>query len=150
MSPDRPLLVPRARGYTLAFVLTCLVACAGPARGPGLFEALGGEPGIERIVDGLLLNILDDGRIATHFADSNILHLREKLIEQLCAEAGGPCVYTGASMRDSHAGRGFTDADFNALVECLQAAMRAEGVSFEAQNRLLARLAPMRRDITYQ
>ena len=142
-----PARVPRA---LLLFALLALAACSGPPRGAALFDALGGEPGIERIVDGLLLNILDDGRIAHHFADSNILHLREKLIEQLCAEAGGPCIYTGASMRDSHAGRGFTDADFNALVECLQAAMRELGVAFDAQNRLLARLAPMRRDITYQ
>lgn len=150
MSCHECLRVRAAIAGMLLCGLLVLGACAAPARGPGLFLALGGGPGIERIVDGLLLNILDDARIAHHFADSNILHLREKLIEQLCAEAGGPCVYTGASMRDSHAGRGFTDADFNALVEALQAAMRDEGVPFDAQNRLLARLAPMRRDITYR
>lgn len=143
---------PAWRAFLLPWLLVLLgvAACAVPVRGAALFEALGREPGIERIVDGLLLNILDDRRIAHHFADSNILHLREKLIEQICAESGGPCVYTGANMQESHAGRGFTDADFNALVESLQAAMRAEGVAFEAQNRLLARLAPMRRDIVYQ
>jgi hemoglobin len=38
-------------------------------------------------------------------------------------------------------------ADFNALVEVLQAAMDARGVPFAVQNRLLARFAPMHRDI---
>ena len=37
--------------------------------------------------------------------------------------------------------------DFNALVEVLQQAMDAQGIAFTAQNRLLARLAPMHRDI---
>jgi hemoglobin len=34
-------------------------------------------------------------------------------------------------------------ADMNALVENLQTAMREAGVPFAAQNRLLAKLAPM-------
>ena len=38
-------------------------------------------------------------------------------------------------------------ADMGALVEILQQAMSAEGVAFPAQNRFLAKLAPMRRDI---
>jgi hemoglobin len=123
---------------------------AQPAPDPRVFQALGGESGIERIVDGLLIAISEDPRISHHFADTNILRLREKLIEQICAESGGPCVYTGDSMQASHAGHGFTDADFNALVECLQRSMHAQSVPFAAQNRLLQRLAPMRRDITYR
>lgn len=117
---------------------------------PRVFEALGGADGIERIVDGLLIAISEDPRISHHFAETNVLRLREKLIEQICAESGGPCVYTGDSMQASHAGHGFTDADFNALVECLQQSMRAQGVPFPNQNRLLERLAPMRADITYR
>ena len=36
---------------------------------------------------------------------------------------------------------------FNALVEVLQQSMDAKGVPFRAQNAMLARLAPMHRDI---
>ena len=45
-----------------------------------------------------------------------------------------------------HADHGVTIAEFNALVELLQDAMTREGVTFSAQNRLLAKLAPMKRD----
>jgi hemoglobin len=38
-------------------------------------------------------------------------------------------------------------AAFNRLVEVLQDAMNAKGIPFTDQNRLLARLAPMHRDI---
>jgi hemoglobin len=40
-----------------------------------------------------------------------------------------------------------TRGDFNALVEVLQDTMDAQGIEFREQNRLLARLAPMHRDI---
>ncbi len=128
-------------------LLVCLLlgACAGqPPRDDSLYQQLGGEPGVTRIVEGMLLRIADDRRIVEHFQDIDIQRLRDKLIEQFCAEAGGPCVYTGDSMEESHKGQALTPSDFNALVENLQSAMTAEGVSIPAQNRLLARLAPMR------
>lgn len=122
-----------------------LAACAQQApRDDGLYRALGEEPGIVRIVEGMLLGSARDPRIALHFLDIDIERLREKLIEQLCFESGGPCVYTGDSMEESHKGLRLTPSDFNALVEHLQDAMEAEGVPTPAQNRLLARLAPMR------
>jgi len=43
---------------------------------------------------------------------------------------------------------GATRADLNALVEHLQQAMREARCAFPAQNRLLAKLAPMDRTIT--
>lgn len=122
-----------------------LAACAQQApRDDGLYRALGAEPGIVRIVEGMLLGSARDPRIARHFLDIDIERLRAKLIEQLCFESGGPCVYTGDSMEESHKGLRLTPSDFNALVEHLQGAMDAEGVPTPAQNRLLARLAPMR------
>lgn len=138
-------------------LLTFSLAVAGcqsppgpPAGDDSLYRALGGQSGIERIVEGLLINIADNPLIVEHFADTDIDRLNEKLIEQFCFESGGPCEYTGDSMRDSHAGLNLTEADFNALVEDLLAAMRDQNIPVTAQNRLLARLAPMRRDIIYR
>ncbi len=132
------------RRFVLLFCLL-LGACAGQApNDDSLYRQLGGESGLTRIVEGMLLRIAADDRIVAHFQDIDIQRLRDKLIEQFCVEAGGPCVYTGDSMQESHKGLALTPSDFNALVEDLQAAMTAEGVPIPAQNRLLARLAPMR------
>lgn len=88
-----------------------LAACAQQApRDDGLYRALGAEPGIVRIVEGMLLGSARDPRIARHFLDIDIERLREKLIEQLCFESGGPCVYTGDSMEESHKGLRLTPA----------------------------------------
>ncbi|MGE6659341.1 group I truncated hemoglobin [Pseudomonas sp. NPDC077408] len=122
-----------------------LAACTQQAiKDDSLYRQLGGEPGITRIVEGMLLRIARDPRIVEHFQAVDIQRVRDKLIERFCVEAGGPCTYTGDSMEESHKGLALTPSDFNALVEDLQAAMTDEGVSMPAQNRLLARLAPMR------
>lgn len=123
---------------------------APPPTDDTLYQALGGQPGIERIVEGLLINIADDERIVSQFVDADIDRLFEKLVEQICMESGGPCEYTGDSMEDSHAGMDITEGDFNALVENLIVAMTAEGVPVTSQNRLLQRLAPMRGSIIYR
>ncbi|MES2821939.1 MAG: group 1 truncated hemoglobin [Pseudomonadota bacterium] len=131
-----------------ALALSSLIGCAQqPARDDSLYRALGEEAGITRIVEGMLLNIAADPRIVRHFQDIDIQRLRDKLIEQFCVEAGGPCTYTGDSMEESHKGQQLTRSDFNALVENLTDAMEAQGVPMPAQNRLLARLAPMRGQI---
>lgn len=135
-------------------LVTTLGACThqplAPAKDDSLYQALGGQPGIERIVEGMLINISDNPKIVHHFAETDIDRLYQMLVEQFCFESGGPCEYTGDSMADSHAGMDVSEADFNALVEDLIAAMDAEGVPVATQNRLLERLAPMRADIIYR
>lgn len=50
-------------------------------------------------------------------------------------------------MKRAHEDLGISRRDFNALVEILQQAMEAKAIPFAAQNGMLARLAPMHRDI---
>ena len=132
----------------LLVVVLSLAACAQqPPQDDSLYRDLGEQAGITSIVEGMLLNIAADARIVRHFENIDIVRLRDKLVEQVCVEAGGPCTYTGDSMEESHKGQNLTPSDFNALVENLQEAMSAQGVPMPAQNRLLARLAPMRAQV---
>lgn len=112
-----------------------------------LYRDFGGQPGIERLIDGLLDNIARDDRIFPLFRDSNIDRLRSKLVEKFCSLTGGPCTYTGASIIDAHAGLKITEAQFNALVEDLIDAMESQKIAVGTQNRLLAILAPMRPEV---
>ncbi len=138
MRPVTALLLP------LAALL--LSACATVPQRP-LYDDLGGEAGVNALVELLLVRISDDARIAQQFATVDIVHLNDKLVEQICHVADGPCGYTGKSMAEAHAQLAISHADFNALVEDLMWAMDQRGVTRSAQNRLLARLAPMRPDI---
>lgn len=139
---------PSAAAACLLAVAFALTGCATtplPATTP--YAQMGGAAGIEGIVDDLLDVIVDDDRINFQFAQTDIVRFRQKLIEQLCVESGGPCTYTGLAMQESHAGRHIDDAQFNALVEDLTDVMEARRVPIGAQNRLIRELAPMHRKI---
>lgn len=137
----------RALQVTVLLWVLAVSGCATPGNRAALYEQLGGAQGVQGIVDDLLVAIVEDERINFQFAETDIVRFREKLTEQLCAEAGGPCTYTGQTIQESHAGRGIDDRQFNALVEDLIDVMDARGIPVAAQNRLLKRLAPMHRDI---
>ena len=112
-----------------------------------LYEDMGGADNVRKIASDALDNYLADDRIKHSFDESNIDRVRQKLEEQFCVVAGGPCTYTGHNMVITHKGLHLTDADFNAVVEDLQKAMDKDGVPFPVQNRFLARLAPLEREI---
>lgn len=122
-------------------------AGADPFEGEALFLAFNGEEGISRVVDDMVDRNLADPRIKDIFAASDLVRLRRTLKEQFCFILNGPCDYTGMDMASSHKDHGITNREFNALVENLQLAMNTEGVPFRAQNKLLAKLAPMQRDV---
>ena len=111
---------------------------------------MGGQAGIDRIVDASVENYLADPRISKIFDESNMDRVRAQFKVQFCQIAGGPCEYKGHGMAEAHKGLRLTNADFNAVVEDLQAAMDKVGVSFAVQNRFLARLAPMQRHVVTQ
>lgn len=146
-----------ARAALLALVCVLSGCATGQVMSPGadgsvvrddrLYQSLGGQAGIEGIVDDLLDAIIEDDRINTQFALAPIVRFRTKLIEQICSVSGGPCLYTGLSMAEAHAGRGIDDAQFNALVEQLIEVMTRRHVPVTAQNHLLRRLAPMHADV---
>ena len=112
-----------------------------------LFADMGGQAGIDRIVDASVDNYLADDRIKAIFDESNIDRLRAQFKVQFCQVAGGPCQYKGHDMTIAHKGLHLTNADFNAVVEDLQDAMDKAGLPFSTQNRFLARLAPMQHQV---
>ncbi|MEY4555623.1 MAG: hypothetical protein RL093_742 [Pseudomonadota bacterium] len=122
-------------------------AGVAPFEGTEMLEAFHGREGSDRIVDGMLGRSVADPRTAGVFAATDMVRLRRTLKEQFCYILNGGCTYTGRSMQDAHDDIGLQPADMGALVEHLQDAMDAEGVPFRTQNRFLAKLAPMRRDV---
>ena len=130
--------------------LLLLSGCSQTPAPDQLYQQLGTEQGLARIVDGLLKEIEQDQQIVHHFRDTDIERFRQLLIEQLCEISGGPCTYTGATMQESHTGFQITQADFDNLVRHLMTAMTAQNVTLPAQNQLLGLLAPMYGDVVYR
>jgi len=122
-------------------------AGAQPIAGTDVYKAFHEKAGIDRLIDDFVVRISTDPRIAQRFQGANLDHLRMELKAQVCYLVGGPCTYEGKDMTSAHAGMALQNRDFNDLAEDLQKAMDKEGVGFQAQNQLLAKLAPMQRAI---
>lgn len=122
-------------------------AGATPFKGGTMLRAFHGRAGIARIVADFVDRLVADPRVADIFKGQDIVRLRRLLYEQFCYILNGGCGYSGRTMRAGHQNLGIQNADMGALVEDLQIAMNREGVAFFAQNRFLAKLAPMRRDV---
>ncbi|WNL37424.1 group 1 truncated hemoglobin [Halomonas sp. PAMB 3232] len=131
----------------LITILLSLGGCAHIAPSTTLYERLGGESGIEAVVERFLYRVADDPELVGFFANTNIDHLAGSLANQFCAVSNGPCRYEGPPMERAHQNMGITDAHFNQLVEHLAAALREENIALGAQNELLGRLAPMHADV---
>jgi len=125
------------------------------AQTPTLYTRLGGQAAIVAVVNQFVANVGADARINSFFkatvADpARLAAFKTNLVNLICQGTGGPCTYTGKSMKDAHKGMGVTDANFNALVEDLVAALNQFKVGAQEQKDLLAILGPMKGDIVGQ
>ena len=112
-----------------------------------LYDRLGGLDAIKAVVGEFAARVLADERVNKKFVKTDPARLTHYLVEQICAATGGPCRYTGNSMKKSHKNMKVTEGEFNALVEDLVKALDKFNVPAAEKNELLTALAAMKGDI---
>jgi hemoglobin len=122
------------------------------AQQASLYNNLGGKKALVAVVDDFVGRVAADKRINAYFAATaadpqRLAAFKSKLVDQICEASGGPCKYTGKSMKAAHAGMGITGADFGALVSDLVAALDKFHVAAKDKDALLGVLGPMQSDI---
>jgi len=127
--------------------LTCLaVACAVQAR-EVLYVRLGGNGGVKVIADTLVDRVAADPLTGPSFQGANLNRIKRLLAEQICDLSGGPCRYSGDSMKQVHEGHHITQAQFYRVVATLRDVLRERHVDQHSTNELLRLLAPTKRDV---
>ena len=132
-------------------------ALAGAARAQdakvkqkSLYDRLGGYNAIAAVVDDFVGRLIADKQFerffAGHSTDSK-KRIRQHIVDQFCAAAGGPCVYTGRTMKDSHAGLNITEADWDAAAKHLVATLDKFKVGDQEKKDLLAFVSSLKNDI---
>ena len=112
-----------------------------------LYERLGGIDSITAVVEDFRDRVARDARITQKFAKTDLGRLTKMLIDQVCEATGGPCKYTGRSMKEAHAGMKVTTGEFNALVDDLVATLNRFKVGKSEQDELLGVLGPLKPEI---
>jgi hemoglobin len=150
----------RARIATLSAIAVFAGACAHHAPPPPapaplnvgapLYKRLGGYDALAAVTDEFFRRLHSDTSIMVFFAGldtSAMQHIRQMVVDQLCAASGGPCFYAGKSMKDAHATFEIDNGVFDKFVGHFQAAMNAFAVPSREQNEVMAALLSMRADI---
>jgi hemoglobin len=136
------------RALALALLLPAMVT-GGAAAGAQtrLYDRLGGEAGVAAIATALIDRVSSDPKLGRSFKDAKLDRIKRLLAEQICDLSGGPCHYSGDSMREVHAGHHISEAEFFGMVAELRVVLKERHVSQGATNELLRLLAPMKRDV---
>lgn len=120
--------------------------------GKSLYERLGGYNAIAAVIDDAAGYVFSDPLIGRYFiglSTNSKQRLRQLLVDQFCQATGGPCVYTGRSMRLSHKGigTGLTNSEFDAFVNGVRRALNDNGVQQRERSEVLAFVNSLRGDI---
>jgi hemoglobin len=112
-----------------------------------IYESIGGEPALVAVVDDFYVRVLADPQLAGFFAGANMTKLKGRQVEFFAAALGGPDLYQGAGLREVHAGRGISQADFDRVAVHLTAALADAGVPAETITQIAEAITPLADDI---
>jgi hemoglobin len=112
-----------------------------------LFDRLGGLPAIEVVVKEFVKTTGADPRIAQFFTNADIPRLEKLMVEQICEGTGGPCKYSGKSMKESHTGMKVKEEHFTAFIEDLIATLDKFKVGEREKAEVLAAFNSMKADV---
>jgi hemoglobin len=131
----------------IVFILILATGCATTKL--STYEQLGGHEKVQEIVDNFISEIEFSPIMFEYFKDSDINRFREKLVEHVCSLTGGGCEYTGDTMEQVHAGMNISESDFNLGVDLFINAMEKANIPHRIQNKVLADIAPTRKNMIY-
>ncbi len=105
-----------------------------------LYRRMGGYDAIAAIIGDLFQRLKEDPRFARFGAGRSLdskARVQQLTIEQICALAGGPCVYLGRDMRSSHRGLGITAVEWQANREHTLHVLVQHGIAERERNEFL-------------
>ena len=134
----------------LAALIFCASANAQDKAQPSLYKRLGGYDAIAAVVDDFIPRLVTDPLLGKFFAGHGIdskKRLRQFVVEKVCEATGGPCFYTGRTMKEAHAGLGITEEQWNASQTHFIETLDKFQVPKKEQDELVAIITSLRGDI---
>ena len=113
-----------------------------------LFERLGGEDGIQRLVTDIVDNHYRNPLIRTRFEQvKDRAALERHSVEFLCAGSGGPQAYTGRDLLSAHRGMNVNEQELIAAIDDIVAAMTKNHLDPSVQNEVVAILYSLKGEV---
>lgn len=135
---------------SLLLITSSMVQPSMMAQEKNLYDRLGGYNAIAAVVDDFLGRLVADKRFERFFvghSKDSQKRIRQHIVDQLCMAAGGPCAYTGRTMKDSHEGLNISEDDWKAAVDHLIASLDKFKVGKREKDDLLGAISKFKPDI---
>lgn len=101
---------------------------ADPATIPTDYDLIGGARAVSAVVDRFYELVLADPQLAPFFASTDMGRLKRHQVLLISQVMGGPADYDGRDLREAHAGRRISGADFGRVVDHLVNALQEASV----------------------
>ena len=113
-----------------------------------LFDRLGGEDGIQRLVTDIVDNHYRNPLIKTRFEQIRDRAAVERhSVEFLSAGSGGPQAYTGRDLLTTHKGMNISEQELIAAIDDIVTAMGKNQLDASVQNEVVAILYSLKADV---
>ena len=146
--------LPRTAFSMLALILFLSWSTAAPTpaqtKQASLYDRLGGYNAIAAVVDDFIGRLVADKQFQkffSGFSNDSKKRIRQHFVDQICAAAGGPCVYTGRDMKTTHGGLGITEKEWNAGNKHLLGSLDKFKVPRREKDEVMAFVATLKKDI---
>jgi hemoglobin len=115
---------------------------------PTLFEELGGEPALRRIIDRFVDAIFDDAMIGFFFRNASRERIKAKEFEFAARHLGADVAYTGKPLREAHAPHPIMGGQFNRRLSILKDTLAELGVPEHVREHWIRHTEQLRGQIT--
>ncbi len=115
-----------------------------------LYEKLGGETAIGKVVDYFYELVLADETVNSFFKETDMEKQRKHQTKFISFALGGPNQYSGTSMAKAHEGMNLQEVHFAAIAKHLSAALKHFGVSDSDVGEVIAHVSTLKDDILHK
>jgi hemoglobin len=141
------------RAWALYYVIVKVRSALRPSPAKTLWDRLGGEEKVTKIVDDFVEAVSADKEVnffrngKHNLGPDQLATFKKHLIDLASAVSGGPRKYTGKSMKEAHKGMRITNAEFDALMKQLKITLLRHDIKEEDTETLLKYVESTRKDI---
>ena len=121
--------------------------------GEDLWDRLGGQAGVTRIIDDLVAAVATDPRVdffrggKFKLDAAGVARLKKLLVEQVSSLTGGPLKYDGLGMKEAHKGMGITVVQYDAFMDHVKEVLEKNKVAPGDVATIVTALNSYRKDI---
>jgi hemoglobin len=115
---------------------------------PTLYQKLGGEAGVAKLISVFYLRVLEDAELSPFFKNVSIEALKRMQQDFFAMALGETADYKGRSLAEAHHGRGIHAKHVGLFVQHLLATLRDSGVSEEHVEQVISRIDVHTNEVT--